>query len=414
MNPIGKKLLSAAILAACVSGLSAQPGTAFENGDLILGFQVTSGDGNEKNIFFNLGSAIDYRDGTNQTSLGNIDATLSEVYGNGDGNVRWFDRADLRFGVIGNRSHLVPGFGAPAPVNGDPTATLYVSQPAAAAGQGAVSGVGSSTELGNAGGRVTGLENALSALGLESDGAAILDQNEHLPAQWQNGWSVNNPASPSPSFGVFSNIEQHFGQGGDAVHVDIQRILATTTGANPSGPVLQGEYVVTISIDGAGNITASKAGGGEESSFDEWIAQFAAQIPNEADRLPGADADKDGVTNFEEFAFGGHPANPASRGIRLVRTADTDGDSEGELTLTIEVRAGASFAPSGNALAAGKDGVSYTIEGSLNLIAFDSPVSEVTPHLGTGSPSAGYEFKTFRLNASNGLPDKGFLRTRAE
>lgn len=35
------------------------------------------------------------------------------------------------------------------------------------------------------------------------------------------------------------------------------------------------------------------------------------------------------------------------------------------------------------------------------------------PHLG-GSPKSGYEFKTFRLNASSGLTGKGFLRTTVE
>ncbi len=296
MNPIGKKLLSAAILAACVSGVSAQPGTAFEDGDLILGFQVTSGDGNEKNVFFNLGSPIDYRDGTNQASLGNINATLSLIYGND-----WFDRAELRFGAIGNRSHLAPGFGAPGPVNGDPTATLYVSQPATNPGQGTVLSVGTSTALADAGGRVTGMENAIFELDLESDGAAILDQNEHLPIQWQNGWSINNPASPAPSFGVFSNIEQHFGQGGAAVHVDIQRILAASTGANPSGPVRQGEYVVTISIDSAGNITASKAGGPPAGNFTSWAET------NNVTGGPDGDSDSDGIPNLLEYALDLNP-----------------------------------------------------------------------------------------------------------
>ena len=46
----------------------------------------------------------------------------------------------------------------------------------------------------------------------------------------------------------------------------------------------------------------------------------------------------------------------------------------------------------------------------MDLVNWDSQVSEVTPHLGTGSLSSGYIFKTFRLNGGNGLVGKGFLR----
>lgn len=60
-----------------------------------------------------------------------------------------------------------------------------------------------------------------------------------------------------------------------------------------------------------------------------------------------------------------------------------------------------------------QDGVIYTIEGSLDLATFESAVSEVTPTLGTGTPKAGYVFKTFRLNASAGLNGKGFIRAGA-
>ena len=41
---------------------------------------------------------------------------------------------------------------------------------------------------------------------------------------------------------------------------------------------------------------------------------------------------------------------------------------------------------------------------------WDSAVSEVIPHIGSGSPSSGYVLKSFRLNGGNGLLGKGFLR----
>ena len=77
----------------------------------------------------------------------------------------------------------------------------------------------------------------------------------------------------------------------------------------------------------------------------------------------------------------------------------------------MEVRSGATFAASGNDLVSGLvDELTYRIEGSTDLVNWDSAVSEVIPQIGSGSPSSGYVLKTFRLNGGNGLVGKGFLR----
>jgi hypothetical protein len=77
----------------------------------------------------------------------------------------------------------------------------------------------------------------------------------------------------------------------------------------------------------------------------------------------------------------------------------------------LEVRSGATFAASGNDLVSGLvDELTYRIEGSTDLVNWDSAVSEVIPQIGSGSPSSGYVLKTFRLNGGNGLVGKGFLR----
>lgn len=52
----------------------------------------------------------------------------------------------------------------------------------------------------------------------------------------------------------------------------------------------------------------------------------------------------------------------------------------------------------------------YRIECSTAPADSSATVTEVIPHLGTGSPKSGYVFKTFRLTAANGLPNRGFLR----
>ena len=67
------------------------------------------------------------------------------------------------------------------------------------------------------------------------------------------------------------------------------------------------------------------------------------------------------------------------------------------------------------------DGVIYTIQGSLALTFPDSPVSvggaSDTAPAATGLPSLAttpWEYRTFKLDASEGLPGKGFLRVKTE
>jgi hypothetical protein len=56
------------------------------------------------------------------------------------------------------------------------------------------------------------------------------------------------------------------------------------------------------------------------------------------------------------------------------------------------------------------DGVTYTIEGSVDLNFPGSGVSETSAPTGLDPLPSGWEYRRFRLDVSNGLPDKGFLR----
>jgi hypothetical protein len=62
-------------------------------------------------------------------------------------------------------------------------------------------------------------------------------------------------------------------------------------------------------------------------------------------------------------------------------------------------------------------GVTYTIEGGINLVDFNEAVGEVTP-LTTGLPDLtsdpDYEYRSFTLDASLGLLGKGFMRAKVE
>jgi hypothetical protein len=255
MKSIHKSLravvLAAGTLAVTASGAWAQ-NFSFTQGDIILGIQATSGTGSTKNLFWNLGSSTAIRDGgVSAVNTGNIFADLNSTFG-----ASWFTRTDLWFGTFGNlNANANSGPGSRPAVDGDPSRTVYVSR-AANGGPGtslAWSGI-SSSALGVSGGNFTGLETYLPNLTATASGAAILDQNAN-PVDWNNSWTVWNP-TPGAAFTSFTGgIQTSFGQD-ETPFVDIQRILSTTTGADPTGPVGSGSYITSIGIDSAGNITA--------------------------------------------------------------------------------------------------------------------------------------------------------------
>jgi hypothetical protein len=290
-------------IAACFGAstpLSAAPFT-FTNGDLIIGFQATGGQGTNTNVFFNLGPAINHRDNGNLGVLGNIATTLSAAYGS-----NWYSRTDLYFGAFGNLNFAQnSGIGGQGPVNGDPSATIYVSQAAAAPGQSLLWTGYTSTALRSAGNTFSGMEQMVVSLTANADNSANVDQTTQ-PLEWNNGWTVYNP-TPGGAFGIFNGgIQQNFGKGGSATHVDVQRILAYTTGAAPTGTVGTGSYETTISIGSDGSITAQSPAAG--NSFDTWIGTFNPPLTNSADREATADPDNDGFSNLEEFVLNGNPS----------------------------------------------------------------------------------------------------------
>jgi autotransporter-associated beta strand protein len=162
-------------------------------------------------------------------------------------------------------------------------------------------------------------------------------------------------------------------------------------------------------ISGAGSLIVTSSA---PAAFTSWIDDFPGLSASQ--KLPYADPDNDGHHNLAEFAFAGNPTSPSDNGQRQLRTSDSNSDSLPDLTLTLEVRTGTTFTADGPDLVSPSiDGIAYRIEGSTDLTDFASPVVEVIPHLGTGSARSGYTFKTFRLSAANGLPNRGFIRAAA-
>lgn len=158
-------------------------------------------------------------------------------------------------------------------------------------------------------------------------------------------------------------------------------------------------------------IVSGEPGG---SAFDSWIGGFFPGVTNPAIIGIGADPDGDGATNLQEFALGGAPNDPTNNGLYFVFTTDSsDPGVQPELLLTLAVRANTPVFAGTTTQTASVDGVTYIVEGSENLVNFNSAVSRAAPVTnGLPTPPAGYEYRTFRLDASDGLPTRGFLRAR--
>lgn len=219
----------------------------FANDDLLLGVQATGGTGANINVFVNLGKTTDYLAGGNPGTVENIGALLASTYGND-----WFQRTDLWFGVVGNRSHLDPTIDAAPAAGEDPSRVWYVSRPVATAGSSSAWPAVGGNGLGLGGTKFSGLKRIFRSpssgetleIAAGTTHATVLDQNIK-PVAWGNSWTKWNP-TPGTAFEIWSGgIQNNFGKGG-AVLVDVQRVA----------PGQAGVKVATISIDSTGSVAA--------------------------------------------------------------------------------------------------------------------------------------------------------------
>ncbi len=119
------------------------------------------------------------------------------------------------------------------------------------------------------------------------------------------------------------------------------------------------------------------------------------------------DADGGGAVNVVEFFLNGDPLNPADNG--WIQAVSDGADGRG-MILTFAAPEGADF--EGGAVAT-IHGVTCEVQGSLNLVDFSAPVSEIVPPVVPASwPEApeGWQYHSFELDGSAGFPERGFLR----
>ena len=148
----------------------------------------------------------------------------------------------------------------------------------------------------------------------------------------------------------------------------------------------------------------------EVTPYDFWISGFSSIAA--ADRDPTDDPDHDGCSNAMEFALGGKPDSGSVQPKIHVFVADSsDADMSAELLMTIAVRDGTPAFSGSPSPTATHDGFTCQIEGSTTLSSFQVPVSPVSPVVqGLPPPPAGYQYRTFALDGSDGLPGAGFMR----
>ncbi|MBB5352730.1 hypothetical protein HNR46_002978 [Haloferula luteola] len=152
--------------------------------------------------------------------------------------------------------------------------------------------------------------------------------------------------------------------------------------------------------DSTTNTTTFVVGDGSSNPFTVWAESFGMGSGSAE-----GDPDGDGVANIVEFGLNGNPAATSSRGI-LRLLSDANG---GGTVLTAAIRKGAVFSADGGALISAIDGITYRIEGSMNLSDWSLEVIERTPAVTTdmADPDAAWELRSFGFAEA---PATGFLR----
>lgn len=176
------------------------------------------------------------------------------------------------------------------------------------------------------------------------------------------------------------------------------------------GSVGSGAQHETARITGPGLLLV----GDLATPFESWaLANGLDGTPGKEDG-PNDDPDGDGSSNLVEFAFDGDPLSGSDNAKVFVFTADSSDVAAGaDLVITVAVRDTAPVFSGTPSPGASVDGITYSIEGSLDLSDFTHaviPVAPVTTDLPT--PGADYEYRSFILDGSDGLPSAGFLRAK--
>ena len=151
----------------------------------------------------------------------------------------------------------------------------------------------------------------------------------------------------------------------------------------------------------------------EVDAYTTWASDQG--LTNEADRLPDADPDRDGRNNLQEFALATDPSS-GSHGDTYPAVGDPDGSGPqtSAFVMSFAVRSGAEFSASSGDQVATRDGATYRVEGSFDLVSWTQAVSEVTPNdaFTANLPDlpSGWDYRSFRVPGQTSDTRRAFLR----
>jgi autotransporter-associated beta strand protein len=374
------------------------------------------------------------------TSVGGTFATTSlQLIGTGDGEITQGLPAVPRFVKNGTGTWTL---GGPLDLSDTLTVTqgtLILNGPKSGPGAVAVNGTSTLGGTGSIAGAVTVAAGAKLTPGTSAGVATLSFTNDLNISAMAGGAGVINmelgpiAASDKIVAGTVNIGELAFDDfnftaiGGlqDGTYILIQS-GGITGGLDPDAPDLTGAVgsgTGTLQITG-NNVELVVAGITGGTPFDTWA--LAAGLDGTVGKENGEadDPDKDGKNNLAEFAFNGDPLDPSDNGMVASLIQDASAPAGDELTLVVAARNGATFSGSGSPTvqSATVDGVAYTIEGTVDLVAIPgSAVSHIAGPLNTAPAGSGltadltgedWKYHVFKLDASEGLPDKGFLRAK--
>jgi hypothetical protein len=248
-----------ALLAAGVISLGTahKASAAFANGDLIISFQATGGQGVSTTYVANLGAAHTYRDASsNISNIINFGTDLASIYG-----ANWYERTDLYFNIIGNKAAGFSPANQGAPVtNGDARNTIYLGRSRSTANATDYTAwTGAPSALGTVGTQVQSYNSAVALALVSTDATSI-------PTATVN--TIEEFTTPASGLLVnFSNFSADFNQafgpgalfGGYEGALTLQRInrIDTQTGDLASNIVVSGIAAGTGSNEGYFAITST-------------------------------------------------------------------------------------------------------------------------------------------------------------
>lgn len=255
------KFLALLALAGAALVTPARAAITFTAGDLVMGFRATGGTGATSVYLVNLGSSITYRDSTsNILNIADINTDMTATFGPG-----WETRSDLYWGVIGVRDKLSIAGGV---VSGDPRRTVYTSDAQTTLNtQSATWTVASSGQMTSLAAAVYDTLNVLTTgsatdTGTGPHNAAVIAASDSLML-WDDNtsgaidFSVLNGSIEASFGGVAQTASDTTGNVLGGAAVDLYRILATTTGASPTGTLLNGDYYGTFYLTTGGIVNFS-------------------------------------------------------------------------------------------------------------------------------------------------------------